>query len=537
MSTNHQRKILDLERLQAAVHQARKAGKTIVQCHGCFDIVHPGHVRYLEFARRQGDILIVSLTGDSGISKGATRPYIPQELRAENLAALMFVDYVYIDPNPTAEAILALIKPDLYVKGREYERSTDPGFLAEKSVVESNGGRILFSSGEIVFSSTALIERMPHSADVESHRLKLFCRRNNLVADTLTDMVKHFRDLRVLVVGDVIIDRYVLCDAVGIASESPMLSLVQRDERRYVGGAAIVARHVAALGAHAMLLSAGGSDDHTAFVNGVLKDEDVEYNLIPARAQLVEKTRFLVDDTKLFKVDQAQRQPLDSQAERHAATILEQQSKIADAVIFCDFGYGMITGSLLARVLPTLRHNVRILTADVSGGRANLLAFRNVDLLCPTEREVRAILNDYDSGLSAVAWQLLEQTQARHLFVTLDKRGLVVFERRGQQRGTPEWSDRLKSEQLPSFADHAIDRLGCGDALLAAATLALAAGGDLLHAAYLGNAAAALKLTTPGNAPIQESRLTEWLHSRPELVRPNDATQSPAPRQPALSKS
>ncbi|MGI0149315.1 MAG: adenylyltransferase/cytidyltransferase family protein, partial [Thermoplasmata archaeon] len=138
---DYRRKIVTLEGLLAAAAEARAHGRTVVQCHGCFDIVHPGHVRYLEFARRQGHVLIVSVTGDTDVDKGAQRPYIPQELRAENLAALMFVDHVYVNAAPTAEALLGAVKPDVYVKGREYERSTDPGFLAEKAVVEGYGGR------------------------------------------------------------------------------------------------------------------------------------------------------------------------------------------------------------------------------------------------------------------------------------------------------------------------------------------------------------------------------------------------------------
>ncbi len=525
MSSEFQKKIVGLDELLAAVRRVRAAGETIVQCHGCFDIVHPGHVRYLEFARQQGNMLIVSLTGDADISKGGQRPYIPQDLRAENLAALMFVDYVYVDPNPTAEEVLAQVKPDVYVKGCEYQHSTTAEFLAEKSVVEQYGGRIIFSSGEIVFSSTELIERMPHSEQVNSHRMKRISEQYDITARSVEETLDRFRDLNVLVVGDIVLDRYVFCDALGVASESPMMSLVQRDERHYVGGAAIVARHVAALGAHAFLLSAGGTDEPSKRVAEVLADEGVEFHLIDSRPSIVEKTRFLAEDSKLFKVDCGRRLPLDSVAERRAALLLEQQSKIADAVIFCDFGYGMITGSLLTRVLPTLRQNVRTLTADVSSGRINMFNFRHVDLLCPTERELRTMLNDYDSGLSAVAWQILERTQARHLFVTLEERGMVVFERRSQDRGSSDWSGRLKSEQLPSFAGHVLDRLGCGDALLAGATLSLAAGGSPVQAAFLGNVAAAIEASMLGNHPVEADRLQAWVRSRPELKLPAGVDQ------------
>ncbi len=280
------------------------------------------------------------------------------------------------------------------------------------------------------------------------------------------------------------------------------------------------------MSAHAFLLSAGadpsaGADnDQTVIAENLLQGEGVETHLIKSRPALAQKTRYLVDDTKVFKVDRAQRLPLDSVAEKQAALILEQQSKIADAVIFCDFGYGMLTGSLLERVLPTLRQNVKFISADISGGRASLLSFRFADLLCPTEREARAMLNDHDSGLSATAWRLLQETQARHLFITLEKRGLVVFERRSQDRSSPDWAGRLKSEQLPSLADHALDRLGCGDALLAAATLSLTAGDSLMQAAYLGSAAAALEVSMLGNHPVEIDRLRDWLGSRRELQTP-----------------
>jgi len=517
VTAEYEQKILSVERLEEVVGEAHRDGKTVVQCHGCFDIVHPGHIRYLQFARQQGDVLIVSLTGDCDIDKGAGRPLIPQELRAENLAALMFVDYVHIHPAPTAEDLLGRIKPDIYVKGAEYEHATDPRFHAERGVVEGYGGRIIFSSGEVVFSSTELIEHV-RGEELGSKRLRYFTKRHGIDHVSIRQLVERFRGLNVLVVGDLVVDRYIFCDALGVARESPMISLVRRDERTYLGGAAIVARHLSGLGARAALLSAGAKDETTQWARKILAEDGIETSLIESRPSLVEKVRFLAEDTKLFKVDQGQRLPLDSVTERKAAVILEQQAKLTDAVILCDFGYGMITGSLLTRVLPTLRHNVPILTADVSGGQASLLEFRHFDLLCPTEREARATLNDFSSGLSTLAWQLMNATQARHLFVTLEKRGMVVFDRQTQQRDAPEWSQRLKSEQLPTLVDHAVDLLGCGDALLAAATLTLAAGGDLMTAAYIGNAAAAIEASMLGNQPVDDARLHAWLSDRRELI-------------------
>ena len=130
------------------------------------------------------------------------------------------------------------------------------------------------------------------------------------------------------------------------------------------------------------------------------------------------------------------------------------------------------------------------------------------------------MLNDHDSGLSTIAWNVLRETQARHIFITLEKRGLLVFERRSQDRDSPEWSERLRSELLPAFTDRAVDQLGCGDALLAASTLALTAGAPLTQAAYLGNAAAAIEAGMPGNVPVDVAQLRNWLITRHELSLP-----------------
>jgi rfaE bifunctional protein nucleotidyltransferase chain/domain len=152
--------VLSLDRLEAAVRRDRAAGRTVVMCHGCFDLLHAGHIRHLEFAASLGDRLIVTVTADAAVRKGPGRPFVPQRDRAAALAAVRGVAYVAIDPNPTAVENLQRLRPDVYVKGREYERSRHRGFLAERAVVEAYGGRVVFSPGDVVLSSSALIDAM-----------------------------------------------------------------------------------------------------------------------------------------------------------------------------------------------------------------------------------------------------------------------------------------------------------------------------------------------------------------------------------------
>ena len=136
-------------------------GKTVIMAHGTFDIVHPGHIRHLMYARSKADILVASLTADAHVAKGNTRPYVPEDLRALNLAALAMVDYVIIDRNPTPLENIALLKPDFFAKGYEYDARSTVKTKDEAALVESYGGQMLFTPGDVIYSSSELLKVSP----------------------------------------------------------------------------------------------------------------------------------------------------------------------------------------------------------------------------------------------------------------------------------------------------------------------------------------------------------------------------------------
>src|SRR5687768_2933955 len=191
------RKINSLAQLLALREEARSAGRTVVHCHGCFDIVHPGHIHHLQFARSLGDLLVVSVSADTHVNKGVNRPLIPDDLRASSLAALECVDWVYVNPDPTAVELLEQLRPDVYVKGREYERSNDPRFHAERDAVSRHGGRVVFSGADVVYSSTALIGTLGgggESADpFRQEKLARYRERHGLSDFNLQTLVRQFR--------------------------------------------------------------------------------------------------------------------------------------------------------------------------------------------------------------------------------------------------------------------------------------------------------------------------------------------------------
>ncbi len=147
--------VLDRESLVRAVRQARERGARVVLANGCFDILHVGHVRYLQGAKALGDLLIVAVNSDAQTQrlKGKGRPLIPQEQRAELVASLAAVDLVTIFDEPTVAELLRALRPDVHAKGTDYTEDTVP----ERDVVRSYGGRVAIVGDLKGRSSTEII--------------------------------------------------------------------------------------------------------------------------------------------------------------------------------------------------------------------------------------------------------------------------------------------------------------------------------------------------------------------------------------------
>jgi len=525
-------KILSRADLLARRDEARRQGKTVVQCHGCFDIVHPGHVRHLQHAAREGDLLLVTITADAVMNKGLGRPLFPQELRAENLAALDCVDWVYINPDPTAEKLLDEVRPDIYLKGREYESNDDPRFAAERRAVERHGGRVVFSSGDVVFSSTALVSALEHRADPFHSRLKQLIHAHDLTPARLDTLIDSFRGRRVCVLGEVITDTYVMCDRPEVAGESPVMALRPVEQVSFDGGAAILARHMAAMGARPLLLTVLPRSTQAEALRQRLRREGVEVRWLDTEpggggggGAMLEKQRFLVGEQKVMKLDLVRPIALDAGRQAELLDMAVDAAGQCEAFILEDFGCGLFTQKLVREMCGAVRKRVGFLAGDVSGRRSSLLHMRGLDLICPTESEMRDALRDFDSSLNAVVWKLLEATRSKQAIVTLGPDGLIAFDRLRETPGDGEgaasaapaattgWTSKVRGEHIPALVPHAVDPLGCGDALLSAAVLTMLAGGSLADAAFLGAVSAASEASRLGNEVISARDLRAGVES------------------------
>jgi len=508
-----QRKLLTSDNATQVREQLRKEGRTVVQCHGCFDIVHPGHIRYLRFAKAQGDILIVSVSADAVVDKGYDRPYINEELRLENLAAFEFVDHVYLDHNTWAGPVLELLEPDVYIKGKEYETNADPRFLKEKTLVERYGGQVIFSSGDVVYSSSYIIEKYRRQFGLDQERVSFFCRRYGIRGPSIARLLDGLQNKRVLVIGDPILDRYVSCEASSVASESPILSVQPAGEDWYVGGAALIAKQISALGGEAGLLTVLSQGAEADRFTRQLNSGGVELLSVPAeRRPVFVKTRYLVDETKVFKVNEGRSAPLSTVEIRALVQRLDTELHRFDGVVITDFGLGLFGAECVKAIEEAIQRRGVPYYADVSiSGHSSILKFAGARMTTPNEHELRFAFGDNESGLSNLAARYFRVTQAQCLVLTMSKRGVVVFHR----NDTPK--QRLQTEHLPAFTRHAVDTVGAGDVLLAALAATDLAGASTQEALYLGSCLAAVKVSEMGNDSVSLEELREFLASRPEL--------------------
>jgi rfaE bifunctional protein nucleotidyltransferase chain/domain len=502
-------KILPRDALVAARERARAEGRTVVQCHGCFDIVHPGHVRHLQHARRQGDVLLVSITDDANVNKGDGRPLFPQDLRAENLAALDCVDWVHINPEPTAVGLLEAVRPDVYIKGREYEQNNDPRFAEERRAVEAGGGRILFSSGDVVFSSTALVHAMASEHDPFHARLNQLLDAGEVSPGAIDVLLSRAGGKRIAVLGETILDTYIHCEYPEIAGESPVPSLRPLDQTHYDGGAAIIALHLAAMGAKPVLVTALPRSTEAQALRQRLEGLGVEVRAVECDGPLLEKQRFLVGTQKLMKLDNVRPIALDASRHNELFLMAAGMARELDGAILADFGCGFFTQGVTNELIRILRPVVGTLAGDTSGRRSSLARMKGLDLVCPTESELRSAVNEHDNSLNAAVWSFMRQTGSHVCLVTLAHEGVIAFRRLDVQGPeTPDaWRTRVAGEHIPALTQHPVDPLGCGDALLAGATLATVAGAGPTVAAYLGSVAAAHHATRMGNEAVTAADL------------------------------
>jgi len=486
-------KIKTVEEVREAVGEFPRK-KRVIMCHGTFDVVHPGHLRHLLYAKSKAEILVVSVTADVHVTKGELRPHVPQDLRAASLAAYEFVDFVVIDSNPTPIENLRALQPDFFVKGYDYSATgSNPKTDEERSVVGSYGGQMIFSPGDFVLSSTRLIRSAP--PDIRYERLMSVMERTHITFDDLRRTVEAFSGMAVCVLGDTIIDSYTRCSMIGGQTKTPTISVLFESLEHFVGGAGVVAKHLAAAGADVEFLTILGDDELGRFAIDDMKRAGVTVKpIIDSSRPTTDKNAILVDQYRLLKVDTLDNRPMELAIQDRFRDMLKSAS--ADIYVFSDFRHGIfnrVSVPPLTEAIPN--KSFKVADSQVASRWGNISEFRGFDLITPNEREARFSLGDQDSNIGFLAERLYQETGCRVLILKLGERGVMTL----AKDVTSLTPNRF---QLDSFARSSMDPVGAGDALLAYSSLALKVSGSPEQAAILGSIAAACECEVDGNVPI-----------------------------------
>ena len=485
-------KTRDIEELAGMLGTAKTEGRKIAHCHGVFDLLHIGHIRHFEQARKMADLLVVTLTPDKYVNKGPGRPVFNERLRAEAIAALDCVDYVAINRWPVAVETIRLLRPDYYVKGAEYsesEKDRTGGITLEAEAARSVGAQLTFTD-DITFSASNLINHHLQVFPEEvSEYLAGFSDRYS--SSDVLGYLERAHSLKTLVVGETIIDEYLYCETLGKSGKEPVLAARHVRTEKFAGGTVAVANHVRAFCDQVSLLTTLGSlDSQEDFILEKL-DPSVDRMFLYIEDQpTIVKRRFveIYPFQKLFELyvmDDAETDPAEDQA---LCDRLEQALPEYDLVVVADFGHGML-GPEAVDLLSSRARFLAINTQVNAGNRGynTVSKYPRADYICISENELRLDVQSRRRPLRGIVQEVSDKLGCDKMVITRGEAGALCY---GRDEGFFE---------VPAFALNVVDRIGAGDAVFSATASCVALGAPMEVVGLIGNAAGAEAVATVGN--------------------------------------
>lgn len=500
-------KIQSLGEIREILEKERAKGFRIIHCHGVFDLLHPGHIRHFQAAKAQGDKLVVTVTPDRFVNKGPGRPAFTEHLRLEALAALQDIDYVVLNNSPDAISAIKEVRPHLYVKGVEYANhaaDVTGKIGAEAQAVEDCGGKIYYTD-DIVFSSSSLLNRHFDAMSPEVNQFLSYL-KTHYSLDEIAEKIERLRNLNVLIIGDAIIDEYQYAEPLGQTGKGHHNVAKCLGKEVFLGGALIIANHIAQYADRVTLLTAIGKEcPYSVFIATHLDPKvNQKFVYLEGSSTLVKKRYVLKDGktlTKLFETYSGQEKGPDATQTSQIVQFIGEQTKEYDLVLSADFGNGFTNAPMIDAIsqVPTF---LALNTQTNSGNRGyNIITnYQRADYISVNEPELRLACHNKTSDLEGLAIDILDLMHSREISVTRGVDGVICFSR------------HEKPILIPPFASQSVDRVGAGDAYLSLSSLCLASGLPLMLAGFVGTLAAAMSVQIIGNREaIQKSSLLKFL--------------------------
>ncbi len=414
---------------------------------------------HLKAAREFGNILVVTVTPDQFVTKGPGRPVFNQNLRLEIIAALEYVDYVTLNKWPTAVETIHSLKPHVYAKGQEYAdyKSDVTGKIVDEAkAVQNVGGEIRFTEGQ-VFSSSTLINKYfkIYPPETEAY-LEQF--RKKHTADEVVGVLQNLADVRVLLIGEAILDQYCYCIPLAKSPRESIVSTKFSGEENFAGGSLAIANHLAGFCKQVTLITTLGQEQsHSEFINSKMRPNVKMFTVETPDRPTIVKRRYLEPSflTKMFEIQYLDDTPLPLSIEEKLYSLLEDQLPKHDIVLVSDFGHGLMTERLRKFVCSSkifMAVNTQSNSANL--GFNAITRYSRADYVCIHEFELRIASRVKYGDTLPIVTQLLKDMKSRHCMVTRGLHGTVLYSADGVVSKTPALNIR------------ALDRVGAGDSVL-----------------------------------------------------------------------
>tara|TARA_Y100000589_G_scaffold320173_1_gene349760 strand:+ start:3207 stop:4709 length:1503 start_codon:yes stop_codon:yes gene_type:complete len=475
-----------------------------VLTYGHFDSIHPGHIRFLEYAKTKGKNITVALIGDS-IINGRKQFTFSQIERAKSLSHLSMVDQIILLDENELNRLVSISKPNLLVLGNGFENTQESKIREAIEIVKNSGRRVIIHSGDVNYASTDLLNQ--YEDQLEKERKNLFlsaCERCDLDKKAILASMDRWSQARLIVIGDIILDQYAACEAMGMSAEAPVLVVKELKCKNFIGGAGIVAAHINSLGSKCDFISVIGKDENAKILKKELKKEGINFNFITDETRPTTfKKRYIVENQKLFRVSKLEDHSISEEVEDALLTKIDELAKKATGIVISDFVYGVITNGVLNKIKALSKKYDLPLFGDLqcSTQLGSILKFKDFSLLSPNEKEARIAFQDKDISLEILSTDLLKKTNAKNLIMKLGAKGFISYK--------VSQSGELFSQAFPALIPNPTDVTGAGDSLLAVMAIGLSIGERLMTTSAIGCCQTALAVRFMGNRPIKYEELRD----------------------------
>lgn len=472
--------------------------KSIALVYGNFNVIHPGHLRLLNFASDCADILIVGVLPDS--SPGV---HVSAKLRLEGVKSLGVVTEALILDKLNIYDLIDFLRPHYLIKGKEYEHKENH----EISLLDKYGGKLLFASGEVRFSSFDLINNeIKGESSISKKNILEYVARHKLDKIKLLNCIKKFNNLNVLVIGDLIIDEYVTCEPLGMSQEDPTIVITPLHTDKFIGGAGVVALHASTLGACVTYIGIVGNDDEKYYAQENLKLYNLDTHLFTDNSRPTTlKKRFRAKGKTLLRVSYLKQHPISQELINKIYNVFLEKINNIDLVIFSDFNYGCLPQDLIDKIISKCdAENIPFVADSQSSSQiGDITKFKGSLLITPTEREARVALKDNHSGLIVLINKIIQKSQTKYCALTMGEEGVFIHH--------TEKINSVITDQIPAFNNSPKDVSGAGDSFFVTCSMSLIAGASIWEAAYLGSSASACQVSRLGNIPLNADDLNQFI--------------------------